>query len=236
MDAAPRSFRMDRGKRAVDVVDLTGEEGEDIIDLCTASADDAPEVVITGERRTAAVQSEAGPVSRLTINKNSRDINKRKRSRGTDTAPQWWPDIEDYAHVVLVDCDNWQGFFRHLPSSLPKGTFVWGFLGGNSTWNNFYKSNAGSQAFKAQRDRRGWFAHPLCSKVKNAADFALCFVAGMLHREVSHAVHFTILSGDSSFVELAKQLQSVERNVKLLNPHKQDAAMVQAILNSLTES
>ena len=37
--------------------------------------------------------------------------------------------------IIFLDLDNWSCFFRKLPFCLPDLTFVWGFYGGNTYWD-----------------------------------------------------------------------------------------------------
>ncbi|XP_077146117.1 E3 SUMO-protein ligase ZNF451 isoform X3 [Ranitomeya variabilis] len=145
------------------------------------------------------------------------------------------PDLEllqTMTHIVFVDLDNWAQIFTHLPGQLNQGTFVWGFQGGGSNW----KPPVTCKIYKYLVNIGCFFLHPHCSRLKNAADFAICMHAGRLDEKLPKQIPFTILSGDKGFLELQNQFNKTQRLAHVLNPHHLGGDVMCAILNSIAET
>ncbi|XP_073531569.1 E3 SUMO-protein ligase ZNF451 isoform X2 [Phyllobates terribilis] len=101
------------------------------------------------------------------------EINENLQPMEIDIEEGELPDLEflqTMTHIVFVDLDNWAQFFTHLPGQLNQGTFVWGFQGGGSNW----KPPVTCKIYKYLLNIGCFFLHPHCSRLKNAADFAIC--------------------------------------------------------------
>ncbi|XP_060608780.2 E3 SUMO-protein ligase ZNF451 isoform X1 [Anolis sagrei] len=145
------------------------------------------------------------------------------------------PDL-DYlctmTHIIMMDLDNWGSFFNQLPATLNQGTFIWGFQGGNTNW----KPPVACKIFNYLNKIGCFFLHPHCGKGKDAADFAICVHVGRLDEHLPKHIPFTILSGDKGFLELENQLKMTQRTTRILDPHKLDADVMCALLNSISDT
>ncbi|KAM6461664.1 E3 SUMO-protein ligase ZNF451 isoform 2-T2 [Liasis olivaceus] len=145
------------------------------------------------------------------------------------------PDL-DYlctmTHIVMMDLDNWGNLFHQLPATLNQGTFIWGFQGGHSNW----KPPVTCKIFNYLNKIGCFFLHPHCGTRREAADFAICVHVGRLDEHLPKHIPFTILSGDKSFLELEDQLKMTQRATRILDPHKLDADMMCALLNSISDT
>ncbi|XP_062981100.1 E3 SUMO-protein ligase ZNF451 [Elgaria multicarinata webbii] len=145
------------------------------------------------------------------------------------------PDL-DYlctmTHIIMMDLDNWGSFFHQLPATLNQGTFIWGFQGGHNNW----KPPVNCKIFNYLNKIGCFFLHPRCGTRREAADFAICVHVGRLDEHLPKHIPFTILSGDKSFIELENQLKMTQRATRILDPHKIDANMMCALLNSISDT
>ncbi|XP_062838346.1 E3 SUMO-protein ligase ZNF451 isoform X3 [Anolis carolinensis] len=145
------------------------------------------------------------------------------------------PDL-DYlctmTHIIMMDLDNWANFFHQLPATLNQGTFIWGFQGGRNNW----KPPVNCRIFNYLTKIGCFFLHPHCGTRKDSADFAICVHVGRLDEHLPKHIPFTILSGDKGFLELESQLKMTQRVTHILDPHKIDAAVMCAILNSISDT
>jgi hypothetical protein len=147
------------------------------------------------------------------------------------------PRISDLRYrklIIFVDLDNWAGVFKHLASSLPRGVFVWGFYGGKNNWH----PPSCCKTFESLLAERGFYLHPKCGTRKDAADFALCMQAGVIHAELPTSIPFVVLSGDKGFEELEHQLKQGDRPRKahFVNPHQMDPQELYKLLSRLVNS
>ncbi|XP_077164188.1 E3 SUMO-protein ligase ZNF451 isoform X1 [Paroedura picta] len=145
------------------------------------------------------------------------------------------PDL-DYlctmTHIIMMDLDNWGNLFHQLPATLNQGTFIWGFQGGHGNW----KQPVNCKMFNYLNKIGCFFLHPRCGTRREAADFAICVHVGRLDEYLPKHIPFTILSGDKSFLELENQLKMTQRTTRILDPHKIDADMMCALLNSISDT
>lgn len=145
------------------------------------------------------------------------------------------PDL-DYlctmTHIIMMDLDNWGNLFHQLPATLNQGTFIWGFQGGHNNW----KPPVNCKIFNYLNNIGCFFLHPRCGTRREAADFAICVHVGRLDEHLPKHIPFTILSGDKSFLELESQLKMTQRTTRILDPHKIDANMMCALLNSISDT
>uniref|UniRef100_A0A8D0BS62 Zinc finger protein 451 n=1 Tax=Salvator merianae TaxID=96440 RepID=A0A8D0BS62_SALMN len=145
------------------------------------------------------------------------------------------PDL-DYlctmTHIIMMDLDNWSSLFHQLPTTLNQGTFIWGFQGGHNNW----KPPVNCKIFNYLNKIGCFFLHPHCGTRREAADFAICLHVGRLDEHLPKHIPFTILSGDKSFLELENQLKMTQRTTRILDPHKIDADMMCALLNSISDT
>uniref|UniRef100_A0ABM5GFC9 E3 SUMO-protein ligase ZNF451 isoform X3 n=1 Tax=Pogona vitticeps TaxID=103695 RepID=A0ABM5GFC9_9SAUR len=145
------------------------------------------------------------------------------------------PDL-DYlctmTHIIMMDLDNWGNLFHQLPATLNQGTFIWGFQGGHNNW----KPPVNCKIFNYLNKIGCFFLHPRCGTRREAADFAICVHVGRLDEHLPKHIPFTILSGDKSFLELESQLKMTQRATRILDPHKIDADMMCALLNSISDT
>ncbi|XP_061479021.1 E3 SUMO-protein ligase ZNF451 isoform X2 [Rhineura floridana] len=145
------------------------------------------------------------------------------------------PDL-DYlctmTHIIMMDLDNWGSLFHQLPATLNQGTFIWGFQGGHNNW----KPPVNCKIFNYLNKIGCFFLHPRCGTRREAADFAICVHVGRLDEHLPKHIPFTILSGDKSFLELEDQLKMTQRVTRILDPHKIDADMMCALLNSISDT
>ncbi|KAJ7341184.1 hypothetical protein JRQ81_005003 [Phrynocephalus forsythii] len=145
------------------------------------------------------------------------------------------PDL-DYlctmTHIIMMDLDNWGSLFHQLPATLNQGTFIWGFQGGHNNW----KPPVNCKIFNYLNKIGCFFLHPRCGTRREAADFAICVHVGRLDEHLPKHIPFTILSGDKSFLELESQLKMTQRATCILDPHKIDADIMCALLNSISDT
>ncbi|XP_042298860.1 E3 SUMO-protein ligase ZNF451 isoform X2 [Sceloporus undulatus] len=145
------------------------------------------------------------------------------------------PDL-DYlctmTHIIMMDLDNWGSLFHQLPATLNQGTFIWGFQGGHNNW----KPPVNCKIFNYLNKIGCFFLHPRCGKRREAADFAICVHVGRLDEHLPKHIPFTILSGDKGFLELERQLKMTQRATRILDPHKMDANVMCALLNSISDT
>lgn len=59
---------------------------------------------------------------------------------------------------------------------------------------------------------------------------------GRLDEYLPKHIPFTVLSGDKSFLELENQLKMTQRTTRVLDPHKIDADIMCALLNSISDT
>ncbi|XP_060119804.1 E3 SUMO-protein ligase ZNF451-like [Heteronotia binoei] len=146
-----------------------------------------------------------------------------------------FPDL-DYlctmTHIIVMDLDNWGNLFHQLPATLNQGTFIWGFQGEHSNW----KQPVNCKIFNYLKKIGCFFLHPHCGTRREAADFAICVHVGRLDEYLPKHIPFTILSGDKSFLELENQLKMTQRATHILDPHKIDADIMCAFLNSISDT
>nr|XP_028581552.1 E3 SUMO-protein ligase ZNF451-like [Podarcis muralis] len=135
-------------------------------------------------------------------------------------------------HIIMMDLDNWGNLFHQLPATLNQGTFIWGFQGGHNNW----KPPVNCKIFNYLNKIGCFFLHPHCGTRREAADFAICVHVGRLDEHLPKHIPFTILSGDKSFLELEDQLKMTQRTTRILDPHKLDADMMYALLNSISDT
>lgn len=58
---------------------------------------------------------------------------------------------------------------------------------------------------------------------------------GRLDEHLPKHIPFTVLSGDKSFLEIESQLKMTQRATRILDPHKFDADIMFALLNSISD-
>jgi hypothetical protein len=131
-------------------------------------------------------------------------------------------------HLVLVDLDNWAGFFQRLPELFPPSVFVLCFCGMGLKWSPPWTVPAFRSLVVSQS-----MALVQCGASENAADFAMCFHVGRLHVILPNTMPFVILTGDMGFSELERQLNLVDRRVVLINPHHEDPVVTWLSLKSV---
>ncbi|KAM4042533.1 E3 SUMO-protein ligase ZNF451 [Anomaloglossus baeobatrachus] len=223
-EALGRSLKVSESMPGLPLVKTAN--GTDLMD--TVSSEKALDKTFA---RTPSVAPEAISTSTSCKNENNDDIQPME----LDIEEDQLPDLEflqTMTHIVFVDLDNWAQFFTHLPQQLNQGTFVWGFQGGTSTW----KPPVTCAIYKHLSNTGCFFLHPHCSRMKNAADFAICMHAGRLDEKLSKQIPFTILSGDKGFLELENQFNKTQRPAHVLNPHHLGGDMMCAMLNSIAET
>ncbi|XP_053142461.1 E3 SUMO-protein ligase ZNF451 isoform X3 [Hemicordylus capensis] len=183
-------------------------------------------------------------IDKTTINsvppspKKLREISKEQIKKSYSEVPGQddgdLPDL-DYlctmTHIIMMDLDNWGSLFHQLPATLNQGTFIWGFQGGHNNW----KPPVNCKIFNYLNKTGCFFLHPRCGTRREAADFAICVHVGRLDEHLPKHIPFTILSGDKSFLELEDQLKMTQRATRILDPHKIDADMMCALLNSISD-
>ncbi|XP_062504471.1 uncharacterized protein LOC134181246 isoform X2 [Corticium candelabrum] len=142
-------------------------------------------------------------------------------------------DLRQRKLIIFVDLDNWSGIFRRLPRPLPKGVFVWAFFGGHTNW----RIPKQSVSFNSLVADKGFYLHPRCGTRKDAADFALCMQAGIIHAGLPTSIPFVILSGDKGFEELRQQLRQEERPrpAYFINPHTRSPETLYSMLCCLVQ-
>ena len=139
--------------------------------------------------------------------------------------------LSSFLHIIFIDLDNCARFINVL-YPIPKNIFVWGFCRGK-----YNDRRHTSSYFRTVLIEQRFFKHPkICSKVKNAADFALCVQVARLDLQLPIHIAFTILSGDKSFSELKKQLKCSSRQVHNIDPHSEDPGILSGLLASVGDT
>ncbi|KAH0622058.1 hypothetical protein JD844_023981 [Phrynosoma platyrhinos] len=110
--------------------------------------------------------------------------------------------------------------------------FLFNCLGGHSNW----KPPVNCKIFNYLNKIGCFFLHPHCGTRREAADFAICVHVGRLDEHLPKHIPFTILSGDKGFLELENQLKMTQRATRILDPHRIDADMMCALLNSISDT
>ncbi|XP_032999073.1 E3 SUMO-protein ligase ZNF451 isoform X2 [Lacerta agilis] len=208
------------------------QAGSDVFQISAGGscADKKPENLMLSEGRTAASPSEKRRPGEL-----PKEQGKKPHSEGLGLDDRDLPDL-DYlctmTHIIMMDLDNWGNLFHQLPATLNQGTFIWGFQGGHNNW----KPPVNCKIFNYLNKIGCFFLHPHCGTRREAADFAICVHVGRLDEHLPKHIPFTILSGDKSFLELEDQLKMTQRATRILDPHKIDADMMYALLNSISDT
>ncbi|XP_070577290.1 uncharacterized protein [Ptychodera flava] len=169
-----------------------------------------------------------------TANGMVKAFKRPKESPSTSGCPEPSQEyLKTMAQIILVDLDNWPGFFVKLPASLPDKTFVWGFHAEKTNW---HAPRHSCDAYRKLLEKGCFRLHPQSGNTKDAADFALCMQAGRLDERLPIHIPFTILSGDKAFYELQRQLASGQRVCHILNPHARNTSYEElyALIASIT--
>src|SRR5690606_26765117 len=115
-------------------------------------------------------------------------------------------NVESIKHVVLVDLDNWSGFFEKLPSTLSKDVVVFCFWGERT---RLRLSTEDPVLKDLIQNKRVEFVK--CGDKKDAADVGLNFKVGFLESYLDVNIPFTVISGDRGFEELKKHVNPNRR-------------------------
>ncbi|XP_054836322.1 E3 SUMO-protein ligase ZNF451 [Eublepharis macularius] len=170
--------------------------------------------------------------------RSSKSLSPKKSGYKKEEVPGQDDDLPDLdylrtmTHIIMMDLDNWGNLFHQLPATLNQGTFIWGFQGGHNNW----KQPVNCKMFNYLNRIGCFFLHPRCGTRREAADFAICVHVGRLDEHLPKHIPFTILSGDKSFLELESQLKMTQRTTRILDPHKIDADIMCALLNSISDT
>ncbi|XP_053380506.1 uncharacterized protein LOC123559910 [Mercenaria mercenaria] len=138
-------------------------------------------------------------------------------------------------NIVFLDLDNWGSFFHKLPRCLPDGTFVWGFFGGKLVWHAPYRL----EIFRQMKRKELFYLNERCGATKDAADFAIVLAVGKMDEKLPTNIAFTIMSGDTGFCEVERQMRDSERKVLVVNPHtaaRFSNDMIYALVTSITDT
>ncbi|XP_070577288.1 uncharacterized protein [Ptychodera flava] len=118
-----------------------------------------------------------------TANGMVKAFKRPKESPSTSGCPEPSQEyLKTMAQIILVDLDNWPGFFVKLPASLPDKTFVWGFHAEKTNW---HAPRHSCDAYRKLLEKGCFRLHPQSGNTKDAADFALCMQVRSCSNEVT---------------------------------------------------
>jgi hypothetical protein len=122
-------------------------------------------------------------------------------------------DWSGVRHVVLLDLDNWLGYFKSMPYAFLNDVYLWVFYG-KKTVPRIPRASAPFLHLRALHH----IQFTPCGERPDAADFALCFKVGELHQLCDKSIHFTLYSGDRGFDELLRHIHG--RRVQRVDLHQ----------------
>jgi len=174
----------------------------------------------------AAAAAAAGPAVNALGPRGARYYSKHEKplppsdstpySLDTHFSPsELWSLSSDWSgvrHVVLLDLDNWVGFFRRLPWCFADDVYLWVFHGKNTT----PKIERTCKPFLHLKEKQH-IQFTRCGERPDAADFALCLKLGELNQLCAKDIPFTLFSGDRGFDEML--LHIPDRRVQRIDPH-----------------
>ncbi|XP_052251597.1 uncharacterized protein LOC127858457 isoform X3 [Dreissena polymorpha] len=125
------------------------------------------------------------------------------------------PNLLRMHHLIFLALENCRDFFTSPPFLLPKGTFVWAFHGGKFHWNE--PDNC--VLLQDMKKKRQFYLHQNVGTTKDAADFAIVLIVGMMHERLPMGIPFTIVSGDMRFLEVECQMKTEQKRAIVVDPH-----------------
>jgi hypothetical protein len=140
-------------------------------------------------------------------------------------------NLRSKRHIVLIDLDNFGGFFNQLPPRyiFPEKTFFHGFFGGAVEWKQERYFHI--EAFQYLIRNNCFKLHPMCLGGKNASDFAITLQIGLEHRSLPGHIPFTIVSGDKDFKQVVKCLEDEDRVVTHVDPHRDKEGWISTLIS-----